>query len=106
MVGHADADVDREEVHDNEDSKICPRKEEESCDGSDVEEPHEDGRDPVDPAFLVLTPHAKILFDFLRNFGDGWDNRGQLRCGSYWGFFDRAKRSHIFSVSLNSNYYC
>ncbi len=95
MVGHADADVDGEEVHDDEDGQVRPGEEEEGGDGSDVEEPHGDGRDPVDAALLVLAAHAKVLLDLLGDFGDGWDHGGQLGCGLYWGFFDGGKGSHI-----------
>ena len=97
MVGHADADVDCEEVHDNEDSKICPRKEEESGDGSDVEEPHGDGGDPVDAALLVLAAHAEVLLDLLGDFGDVWNDGGQLGC-FYRGFFNGSDGSHLFAV--------
>jgi hypothetical protein len=64
-----------------------------------VEETHGDGGDPVDAALLVLAAHAEVLLDFLGDFGDGWDHSGQLGCGFYWSFFDRANGSHVFSVS-------
>jgi hypothetical protein len=95
VIGHANADVDREEVHDEEGGQILPREEEEGGDGSDVEEPHGNGGDPVDAALLVLAAHAEVLLDLLGDFGDGWDNSGQLGC-FYWGFFDRGERSHVF----------
>ena len=105
MVGHADADVDGEEVHDDEDGEVRPGEEEESGDGSDVEEPHDDGGDPVDAALLVLAAHAEVLLDLLGDFGDGWDDGGQLGCGLYGSFFDRGKGSHVsFSLSLNCYY--
>src|SRR6202020_1307405 len=78
MIGHADANVDREEVHDEEDSQILPGEEEERSDGSDVEEPHGDGGDPVDASLLVLAAHAEVLLDLLGNFGDGWNNGGEF----------------------------
>ena len=73
MVGHADADVDGEEVGDDEGGEVLPGEEEERGDGSDVEEAHDDGGDPVDAAFLVLAAHAEVLLDLLRDFGDGGD---------------------------------
>ena len=94
VIRHADADVDREEVHDQEDGKIFPREEEERSDGSDVEETHGDGGDPVDAAFLIFAAHAQILLDLLGHFGDCWNNCGQL--GRFdRGCFDGAERSHI-----------
>ena len=76
MVGHADADVDREEIHDEEGGEILPREEEESGDGADVEEAHEDGGDPVDAALLVLAAHAEVLLDFLSDLLDGCEWAG------------------------------
>ena len=101
MVGHADAYVDGEEVHDDEDGEVRPGEEEERGDGSDVEEPHGDGGDPVDAALLVLAAHAEVLLDLLGDFGDGWNDNGQPGCGLYRGFFDGAffhgaKGSHVF----------
>ena len=90
MVGHADADVDGEEVRDDEGGEILPGEEEERGDGSDVEEPHGDGGDPVDAALLVLAAHAEVLLDLLGDFGDGRDDLGELRGGLYWSFFDGA----------------
>jgi len=88
MIGHANADVDREEVHDEEDGEIFPGEEEKSGDGSYVEEAHGDGGDPVDAALLVLAAHAEVLLDLLGDFGDG-RNGGQLGC-FYRGCFDGA----------------
>jgi len=99
VIGHADADVDREEIHDEENGQIFPREKEEGGDGSYVEEPHGDGGDPVDSAFLVLAAHAQVLLDLLGDFGDGWNDGGEF--GSlYRGFFDGAKGSHRLSLSL------
>ena len=100
VVGHADADVDREEVSDDKCSEIFPGEEEESDDGPDVEEPHGDGGDPVDTTLLMLTAHAEILLDLLGDFGDGRDHVGELWGGLYRGFFDSGDWSHVFSVSL------
>ena len=100
MVGHADADVDGEEVHDDEGCQVRPGEEEERGDGSDMEEAHEDGREPVDAALLVLAAHAEVLLNLLGNFGDDWNDFGQLGRLFYWSFFDRGKGSHVFSVSL------
>ena len=97
VVGHADADVDREEVHDDEGGEIFPGEEEEGCDGSDVEEPHGDGGDPVDAALLVLAAHAEVLLDLLGDFGDGWDYGCEFGCFDR-GCFDGAEGSHIFAV--------
>jgi hypothetical protein len=97
MISDPDADVDREEVHDDEGCQIFPREEEEGGDSSDVEEAHGDGGDPVDAALLVLATHAEVLLDLLGDFGDGWDDSGQLGC-LYRGFFDRGERSHVFDV--------
>jgi hypothetical protein len=103
MVGHADADVDREEVHDNRDGEIGPREEEERGDSAYVKEAHGDGCDPVDATLLMLAAHAKILFDLLLNFGDyGEDGRagGCGLCGLDFFGGDRG-RAHIDSLSLN-----
>ena len=100
MVGHADADVDGEEVGDDEGGEVLPGEEEEGGDGSDVEESHDDGGDPVDAAFLVLAAHAEVLLDLLGDFGDGRDDSGQLGSGLYRGFFDGAEGSHRFSLSF------
>jgi hypothetical protein len=107
MVGHADADVDGEEVGDDEGGEIFPGEEEEGGDGSDVEGAHGDGGDPVDAALLVLAAHAEVLLDLLGDFGDDRDDGGQLGCGSYGGFFDgaffhSAKGSHVFGCP----FYC
>lgn len=74
MVGHADADVDGEEVHDEEGSHILPGEEEEGSDGTNMEEAHGDGRDPVDAALLMLTAHAEVLLDLLSDLSDGGDD--------------------------------
>ena len=66
VVGHADADVDGEEIHDAEDGEVLPGEEEERGDGADVEEAHDDGGDPVDAALLVLAAHAEVLLDLAR----------------------------------------
>jgi hypothetical protein len=97
MVGHADADVDGEEVHDDEGGEIFPGEEEEGGDGSDVKEPHGDGGDPVDAALLVLAAHAEVLLDLLGDFGDGRNDGGQLGC-FYRGFFNGGDGSHLFAV--------
>lgn len=96
MVGHADADVDGEKVHDGEDGQVLPGEEEESRYGPDVEETHGDGGDPVDTTFLVLTAHAEVLLDLLGDFGDGRDYSGQLGCGLYRSFFDAGNGGHFF----------
>lgn len=101
MVGHADANINGEEVGDHEGGEIFPREKEESCNGSDVKRAHGDGGDPVDASLLVFAAHAKILLDLLGHFGDGWHYGGQLWCGFYGSFFDGGKGSHVFSVSLN-----
>jgi hypothetical protein len=95
MVGHADADVDGQEVHDEEDGKIRPGEEEEGGDGSDVEGAHGDGRDPVDAALLVLAAHAEVLLDLLGDLGDDGDYGGQPGCCLYW-CFDGGEWSHNF----------
>jgi len=71
MVGHADADVDGEEVGNDEGGEVFPGEEEERGDGSHVEGAHGDGGDPVDAALLVLAAHAEVLLDLLGDFGDG-----------------------------------
>ena len=35
----------------------------------------------------------------LRDFGDGWNNCDQPGGRLYWCFFDRAKGSHVLSLS-------
>jgi len=89
MIGDADADVDREEISDEEGGEVLPGEEEERGDSSDVKEAHEDGGDPVDAAFLMLAAHAEVLLDLLRDFSDGGDgvglgNRLRLDFG-FWG---------------------
>lgn len=96
VIGHADADVDGEEVHDEEGAKILPGEEEERGDGTDVEEPHGDGGDPVDAALLVLAAHAQILLDLLRDLLDGGERAG---CG--WGALLDFRENCIHRV-LNS----
>jgi hypothetical protein len=106
VIGHADADVDREEIHDEEDGQIFPREEEEGSDRSDVKESHEDGGDPVDAAFLMLAAHPEVLLDLLGDFGDGWNDGGEFG-RFYRGFFDGGDGSHnliavlVFQVVLN-----
>ena len=78
MVGHADADIDSEEVHDDEGGQVRPGEEEESGDGADVEEAHGNGRDPVDAALLELATHAKVLLDLHLDLSDGRDDGGAL----------------------------
>jgi hypothetical protein len=41
-----------------------------------MEQPHKDGRDPVDAALLVLAAHAKVLLDLLRRQLDGEQRAG------------------------------
>jgi hypothetical protein len=94
MVGHADADVDGEEIHDDEDGQVGPGEEEEGGDGSDVEGAHGDGGDPVDAALLMLAAHAEVLLDFLGDFCDDRDYGGQLGCGLYRGCFNGGNWSH------------
>jgi hypothetical protein len=90
MVGHADANVDGEEVGDEEGGEVLPGEEEERGDGSDVKEPHGDGGDPVDAALLVLAAHAEVLLDLLVDLGDCRNRLGELRGGLCWSFFDGA----------------
>lgn len=75
MIGHADAYVDREEIHNSGYGEVCPGKEEESSDSPNVEERHGDGGYPVDAAFLVLAAHAKIFADLLLGCGCCGDGR-------------------------------
>ena len=106
VVGHADADVDGEEVHDAEGGEILPGETEEGSDGADVEEDHDDGGDPVDASLLVLATHAQVLLDLAGNFGgaatgggargggvrgDGNDTAGVLRAGLGDGCFGGEK---------------
>ena len=102
MIGHADADVDGQEVHDEEDSQVGPGEEEEGSDGSDVEGAHGDGRDPVDAALLVLAAHAEVLLDLLSDLGDERDDGGKLGCGLYWCCFDDGEWSHVLSCPLTA----
>ena len=83
MVGHADPDIDGEEVHDEEGGEVLPGEEEECGDGSDMEEAHGDGRNPVDATLLVLAAHAQVLLDLLRDLLDG-----EERVGRGGGAFD------------------
>jgi len=84
MIGHADADINREEIHDDRYGEIGPGEEEERSDGADVEEAHGDGRDPVDAALLMLAAHAEVLLDLQLDFGDGRDDCGAC-CGGLCG---------------------
>src|ERR1700744_1071487 len=76
MIGHADAYVDREKVHDCRDDEILPRKEEQRRDRPDVEGSHEGARDPVDAAFLVGAAHAQILLQALVRSADSCESIG------------------------------
>ncbi len=76
VIGHADADVDGEEVHDEEGGQVLPGEEEERGDGADVEEAHGDGGDPVDAALLVLAAHAEVLLDLLLDLLNGDERAG------------------------------
>ena len=76
VVGHADADVDGEEVHDEEGREILPGEEEERSDGADVEGAHGDGGDPVDAALLVLAAHAEVLLDLFADLDDEGEDAG------------------------------
>ncbi len=67
VVRDADADVDGEEVGDEEGGDVLPGEEEEGGDGTDVEEAHDDGGDPVDASLLVLAAHAEVLTDLGAN---------------------------------------
>ncbi len=113
VVGHADADVDGEEVHDAEDGEVLPGEAEERGDGADVEEAHDDGGDPVDSAFLVLAAHAEVLLDLLGDFGGetagGFDGFGcaggsaDAGCGLSFGlgcFRSQERRSHMVWIGL------
>ena len=71
MVSDADAEVDGEEVHDAEGGEVLPGKEEEGGEGEHVKEAHDDGRDPVDAALLVLAAHAEVLLDLLADLLGG-----------------------------------
>ena len=110
VVGHADADVDGEEIHDAEDGEILPGEEEERGYGADVEEAHDDGGDPVDASLLVLAAHAQVLFDFLGDLGGetaggfetigrGDDAGGDLR-GGLGGFGGEERGSHRYFLGL------
>ncbi len=87
MIGDADADVDGEEVGDEEGGEVLPGEEEERGDGSDVEEAHEDGGDPVDAALLMLAAHAEVLLDLLGDFSDGGNWRGAWGPAWTWLWF-------------------
>jgi len=77
VVGHANANVDGEEVHHEKAGQVFPRKEEEGGDGSDVEEPHGDGCDPVDATLLVLAAHAEVLLNLLGDLLNGEEGVGR-----------------------------
>ena len=116
VVGHADADIDGEEVHDGEDGKILPAETEECGDGADMEERHDDGGDPVDASLLMLTAHAQVLLYLTGDFGGaaeggmslGDGGRGDGKCyGGSWrkglggGGFGREKGwRHSFCIGL------
>ena len=102
VIGYADTHVDGEEVHDGEGGQILPGEEEERGDGTDMEEAHSDGRDPVDATLLILAAHAKVLLDLHLDFGDGGDDRGaggNVLRGLYFFGGDHG-RAHVFSLSL------
>ena len=103
MIGHADADVDGEEVGDDEGGEVLPGEEEERGDSSNVEGAHGDGGDPVDAALLVLAAHAEVLLDLLGDFGYGRNYSGQLGRCLYGGFFDGAQGSHFFRYPCTAN---
>ena len=104
MIGDADADVDGEEIGDEEGGEVLPGEEEERGDSSDVEEAHEDGGDPVDAAFLMLAAHAEVLLDLLSDLGDGGNGVG-LRdwLGLDFGFGgSEGDRGHGFCFVLDA----
>src|SRR5208283_4877703 len=69
MVGHADADVDGEEVHDGEGGEVLRGEAEEGGDGPNVEEGHDGGGGPVNAALLVGAAHAQVLLDAAGDLG-------------------------------------
>ena len=101
VVGHADADVDGEEVRDGEGGEVLPGEAEERGDGADVEEAHDDGGDPVDAALLVLAAHAQVLLDLAGDFGGSGERRRCLRGGGWarrrgrWRFACGARRREL-----------
>jgi len=102
VIRHADSHVDGEEVHDGEGGQILPGEEEERGDGTDMEEAHSDGRDPVDATLLVLAAHAEVLLDLHLDFCNGGDGRGaggNVLRGLYFFGGDHG-RAHVFSLSL------
>ena len=97
MVGHADADVDGEEVHDGEGGEVLPGEAEEGGDGPNVEEDHDGGGDPVDAALLVGAAHAQVLLDLagcLQTTGVGGAVSGgdAAGCGDALGKAGRGDR--------------
>jgi len=100
VIAHADADVNGEDVHDDEGGDVGPGEEEEGRNGADVEESHGNGGDPVDLALLELTAHAEVLLDPGGDLGNGralW-HRGEDGC-CFFGraVFECAKgRAHLF----------
>ena len=89
VVGHADADVDGEEVHDAEGGEVLPGEAEERSDGADVEEAHDDGGDPVDAALLVLAAHAQVLLDLAGDFGGETTGGLELAAGAMGAEMER-----------------
>ena len=69
VVGHADADVDGEEVRDGEGGEVLPGEAEEGGDGPGVEDDHDGGGGPVDAALLVGAAHAQVLLDAACDLG-------------------------------------
>jgi hypothetical protein len=109
VVAHADADVDGEEIEDGESSEVLPGEAEECGDGSDVEQAHGNGGNPVDLALLMFAAHAEILLDLggdisgetARGFdGFGSDGSGNDAGGggglACFYFGSQERRGHIF----------
>jgi hypothetical protein len=102
VVGHADADVDGEDVHDDEGGEVRPGEEEESGDGADVEEAHCDGGDPVNATLLVLAAHAEVLLDLRGDLGDDRDDCWPFGSGLNGGCFFGADYGRAHSINANS----
>jgi hypothetical protein len=59
MVTHTDSDIDRNYVESNGDNKHRPTKEEERCDGSNVEENHKAQYQPIQRQLLCIARERK-----------------------------------------------
>lgn len=68
VIRHADADIDRQEVHHGEAGNIRPGPEEEGYHSQNMERAEGNGGNPVHLSVLVLAAHAEVHLGLLASF--------------------------------------